>query len=78
MKLSDLSRKRAHAPFHIINAAVNIQDKVLGDGTLMDRTVDFMTLSKLYIGSRRITYNPSSNPNPNSNPVSNPNPISPH
>merc|ERR1711871_121306 len=59
IKLSDLGKKRPHAPFHIINAAVDIQDKLPGDGTLMDRTVDFMTLSKLYIGSRRLGYTPT-------------------
>jgi len=57
LKLSDLSRVNHHAPYLIINASVDIQDKAKrGDGTLIDRTVDFVTLSKRFVGSRRLGY----------------------
>eukprot|EP00656_Telonema_subtile_P029786 TRINITY_DN32868_c0_g1_i1.p1 TRINITY_DN32868_c0_g1~~TRINITY_DN32868_c0_g1_i1.p1 ORF type:complete len:323 (+),score=69.32 TRINITY_DN32868_c0_g1_i1:1021-1989(+) len=55
MRLSELNQHTKHAPFYIINAAVDLQTKG-SDGSLIDRTADFFTFTKLFVGSRRLGY----------------------
>lgn len=60
LRLSQLNTRYKHSPFFIINAAVDLQTKSgSSDGSLIDRTADFFSFTKLFVGSRRLGYIPT-------------------
>ncbi|MHC4859991.1 MAG: patatin-like phospholipase family protein [Planctomycetota bacterium] len=53
-KLSDLNRPGTRAPYHLINAALNLQGS--GDPDLRGRNADFFIFSKRFTGGPRVGY----------------------